>query len=46
MTTKNCLPITNCIPELNTTQGDNVKDTDAVIPMYNIIEYSDNHLKT
>ena len=46
MITKNCLPITDCITELNTTQGDNVKDIDAVIPMYNIIEYSDNHLKT
>ena len=27
-------------------QIDNAKDIDVVIPMYNLIEYSDNYLKT
>ena len=27
-------------------QVDDVHDFDAVMPMYNVIEYSDNHLKT
>ena len=27
-------------------QVDDVHDIDAVMPMYNVIEYSDNHLKT
>ena len=43
---KNCAPFTNCISELNNTQGDNAKDIDIVMPMYNLIEYSDNYAKT
>ena len=43
---KNCAPFTNCISEINNTQVDNAKDIDIVIPMYNLIEYSDNHAKT
>ena len=31
--------------EINITQIDNVKETDIVIPMNNLIEYSDNFLK-
>ena len=31
--------------EINNTQVDNAKDIDVVIPMYNLIEYSDNHSK-
>ena len=27
------------------TQVDNIKDLDVVMPMYNLIEYSDNYLK-
>ena len=42
---KNCAPFTNCISEINDTQEDNVKDIDIVMPMYNLIEYSDNYLK-
>ena len=43
---KNCTPFTNCISEINNTQIDNAKDTDTVMPMYNLIEYSDNYAKT
>ena len=43
---KNCAPFTNCISEINNTQVDNTKDLDIVMPMYNLIEYSDNYSKT
>ena len=43
---KNCAPFTNCRNEINNTQIDNAKDIDIVIPMYNLIEYSDNYAKT
>ena len=34
-----------CISEINNTQVDNAKDIDIVMPMYNLIEYSDNYSK-
>ena len=40
---KNRAPFTNCI---NKTQIDNAQYTDIVIPMYNLIGYSDNYSKT
>ena len=43
---KTCDPFTNCISEINNTQVDNAKDIDTVMPMYNLIEYSDNYEKT
>ena len=43
---KNCAPFTTCISELNNTQVDNARDIDIVMPMYNLIEYSDNYAKT
>ena len=43
---KNCAPFTNCICEINNTQIDNAKDIDIVIPMHNLMEYSDNYAKT
>ena len=43
---KNCAPSTNCINEINNTQIGNAKDIDIVMPMYNLIEYSDNYAKT
>ena len=43
---KNCAPFTDCIREINDTQIDNAKDIDAVMPMYNLIEYSNNYSKT
>ena len=38
---KNCTPFTNCISEINNTEVDNDKDIDIVMPVYNLIEYSD-----
>ena len=43
---KNCAPFTNCISEINNTQLDNAKGIDIVMPMYNLIECSDNYGKT
>ena len=43
---KNCAPFTNCISEINNMQIDNAKDINIVMPMYNLIEYSDNYAKT
>ena len=43
---KNSAPFTNCISEINNMQIDNAKDTDIVMSIYNLIEYSDNYAKT
>ena len=43
---RKCAPFTNCISEINNTQIDNPKDIDVVIPINNLIEYSDNYSKT
>ena len=43
---KNCAPFTNCISEIHNTQVDIAKDIDVVMPMYNLIEYSNNYAKT
>ena len=43
---KNCAPFTDCISEINNTKIDNAKDLDIVMPMCNLVEYSDNYLKT
>ena len=43
---KNCAPFTNCISEINNTQIDNCKDIDIVMPLYNLLEYSDNYART
>ena len=46
VTFKNCAPFTKCINRINNTEIDNAKDIDIVMPMYNLIEYSDNYSKT
>ena len=43
---KNFAPITVCISEINNSQLDNAKYIDVVMPMYNLIECSDNYSKT
>ena len=43
---KKCAPFTDCISEINKTQIDNCKDIDIVMPLYNLLEYSDNYAKT
>ena len=46
VTFKNCAPFTKCISRVNNTYIDNTHDIDIVMPMYNLIEYSDNYPKT
>ena len=43
---KNCAPFTKCISRINNTDVDNAQDIDIVMPMYNLIEYSDNYSRT
>ena len=43
---KKCAPFTSCKSEINNTEIDNAKGIDIVMPMYNLIEYSDNYSKT
>ena len=43
---RNCAPFTGCISEINNTQIDNAKYIYVAMPMYNLIEYSDNYSKT
>ena len=42
---KNCLPFTSCISGINNTQIDDAQYIDMVMPMYNLIKYSDNYSK-
>ena len=43
---KNRAQFTKCISKMNNTEIDNVQDTDIIMPMYNLIEYSNNYWKT
>ena len=43
---KDCAPFTKCISRMYNTEIDNVQDIDVVMPMYNLIEYSDIYSKT
>ena len=43
---KNCAPFTSCMSKINSEQIDNAEYIDIVMPMYNLIEYSDNYSKT
>ena len=45
-TFKNCEPFTKCITRINSTDIDNAHDFDIVMPMYQLIECSDNYSKT
>ena len=45
ITFKNCAPFTKCISRINNTDIDNAHDIDIVMPMYKLIEYSDNYSK-
>ena len=46
VTFKNCAPFTKCISRINNADIDNAQNIDIVMPMYNLIEYSDNYSKT
>ena len=43
---KNNAPFTNCISKINGVKIDNAEDSDVVMPMYNLLEYSKNYKKT
>ena len=43
---KSCAPFTICISDIKNTQINDCKDIDIIMPMYNLIEYSDNHAET
>ena len=43
---KNWAPFTSCMSKINNTQTDNTENIDIVMPMYNLIEYSNNYSKT
>ena len=43
---KNWAPFIKCISKINDMEIDNAQDIDIVMPMYNLIEYSDNFSKT
>ena len=45
VTFKNCAPFTKCINRINSTDIDTAQDIDIAMPMYNLIEYSDNYSK-
>ena len=40
---KNCAPFTKCNLEINDEHVDTTENLDIVMPMYNLIEYSDNY---
>ena len=43
---KNCAPFTKCITHINDEHVDNADNFDIIMPMYNLIEYSDNYSDT
>ena len=42
---KNCAQFTDCIVEINNTQVHDGQKIDVVVPIYNLIEYSDAYSK-
>ena len=43
---KSCAPFTNCKSKINNTHIDDAEYIDIVMPIYNLIEYSDNYSRT
>ena len=46
MVFKNNVLFINCISKINGITIDNAEDSDVVMPMYNLLEYSKNYRKT
>ena len=46
LTSKNNAPFRSCISKINNTLIDNAEDVDTVMPMYNLLEYSNNFSMT
>ena len=42
----NCAPLIDCRKKINNILVNNAKDIDVVIPIYNLIGYSDNYQKS
>ena len=40
---KNCAPFTRCVTHVNDEHVETAENLDVIIPMYNLIEYSDNY---
>ena len=45
VTFKNCAPFTDSTSKTNNKGVDHAKDIDVIIPIFNLIEYSDNYFK-
>ena len=43
---KNCVPFIKCISKISNTEIDDAQDINIVMPMHNLIAYSDNYSKT
>ena len=43
---KNCALFSACKSNINNTEIDNCQDLDIIMPMYNLIEHSDNYVRT
>ena len=43
---QNCAAFTKCITDINDEHVDNADNIDIIMPMYNLIEYSDNYSDT
>ena len=43
---KNNAPFINCISKVNGVKIDNAENLDVVMPMYNLLEYSENYRNT
>ena len=40
---KNCAPFTRCVTHINDKHAETAENLDIIMPMYNLIEYSDNY---
>ena len=40
---KNCAPFTRCVTHINHEQVETAENLNIIMPMYNLIEYSDNY---
>ena len=40
---KNCAPFTRCVTHINDEHVETAENFDVIMPMYNLIEYSDNY---
>ena len=40
---KNCAPFTRCVTHINDEYAETAENLDIIMPMYNLLEYSDNY---